>query len=117
MPGWVELMAHERMRWGYMTVPQLLTRLKRIRKRQKLECFITLAEEQNRITLMEAAYERAVELGYDDLIRGLPNPRNQQDAWRSNERVLPKVPAQWSKEEQEKKAKKGVRVIRFKRRS
>jgi len=60
-----KLIANERMRWGYMSVKQLLTRLSRITKEGKLECFLLLATEAKDQRLFNAAVMRAADLGYN----------------------------------------------------
>ena len=64
MNNW-KLLKHERMRWGYMTVRQLMTRLSRITKEEKLECFLLLASEARDQRLFDAAVMRAADLSYD----------------------------------------------------
>lgn len=60
-----KLIANERMRWAYMTVKQLLTRLSRITKEGKLECFLLLATEAKDQRLFDAGVMRAADLGYN----------------------------------------------------
>jgi hypothetical protein len=103
MPGWGQLLEHEQMRWGYMDDRKLLTRLRRIKKREKLECFIFVAERENNETLLRAAYNRAMELGFASLV-SIPDR-------------LPATPVaddvpDWKKPEKEKN---GIRVIRFRK--
>lgn len=41
---------HERMRFGYMTINQLMTRLSRIKDMEKMRCFEAMAEIMSRET-------------------------------------------------------------------
>ena len=63
MPTELELMAHERMRWAYMSVEQLRTRVSRIRNPAKLRCFARMCEERSNNYLAGAAIVRAGQLG------------------------------------------------------
>ena len=67
MAAYRDYLAHEEMRWATMTEAQLLTRLRRITKPQKLEAFMELARWNRKESLLRAASRRAVELGLDYL--------------------------------------------------
>ena len=54
--------ANEKMRWSYVTNRQLLTRLNRITKEGKLECFIAMARRMGNYKLEEAALTRYYDL-------------------------------------------------------
>jgi len=53
-----DYMRHERARWDYMTDAQLLTRVRRVSIRGKLNCFIQLADRYNRGELLQAGFDR-----------------------------------------------------------
>jgi len=101
-------MSHERMRWGYMDDRKLLTRLGRMTKPQKLECFITLARENNNAVLLEAAYRRVNQLGYDYLVPPVMQVTEEMTG-RPHGDIIPGPPANPNGRT------KGVRVIRFKK--
>ena len=72
------LMAHERMRWGYMTDEQLARRLRAIKQPAKLWCFFRMCEERLRevVTMPEyrtcnflvgAFIQRCFALGYNKM--------------------------------------------------
>jgi hypothetical protein len=57
-------MEHERMRWGYMSERQLLTRLNKIKREAKLECYMRMALELGRWSLLRTAIYHAMQLGF-----------------------------------------------------
>ena len=126
MPNQYELYEHEVMRWGYMTRSQLRTRLGRIRKPEKLQCFIRLAMENESLDLLEAAYSRAAQLGFSHLVpySGGPVPETMLEAM-NNRRITNPLgkpfPSQTFDPETQKILKKKPkkrpheRVIRFKK--
>ena len=61
-------MSHERMRWTQMGDRQLITRLGRITRADKLRNYIVLAQERVNQRLLILAYARARVLGYDHLV-------------------------------------------------
>ena len=134
MPTDYELMEHERMRWSYMTVEQLRTRVSRIRNPAKLRCFARMCEERDSNYLSAAAIERASQLGVSYLpISPINSGRLARDedkrAWTCPvcglnsarwgecefcKREAEQKAEQVAREEAEKKKRKGVRLIRFK---
>ena len=61
-------MSHERMRWTQMGDRQLITRLGRITRADKLRNYIVLARERVNQRLLILAYARARDLGYNHLV-------------------------------------------------
>jgi hypothetical protein len=130
MPGYGSLIEHERMRWGYMTEQQQITRLSRIRKVEKLRCFIVVAEEEGTNVLLQAAYRRANALGFTHLVPNNVGEINEILTALDN-RSIPAAAAKWESPEDlatlhrdreerirklhKKKKPKDVRVIRFKK--
>ena len=59
------MMDHERMRWRTMDYRKLLVRLSKIKKQEKLYCFLILSTETGNQKLFNAGVTRAGELGYN----------------------------------------------------
>ncbi len=62
-----EFWQNELNRWSYMTDKQLITRLKRIKKQGKLECYIAMARRQGKEHLEKLGVEHYLKLFGENL--------------------------------------------------
>lgn len=63
------LREHEEHRWGYMDTGQLLRRIGRMRRRDKLQMTCTIAFERGNRRVLRAASDQLVNLGYSHVVR------------------------------------------------
>ena len=128
MPSNANFEANERMRWDYLSDRKLYTRLRRIKKPEKLVWFMRLAMENGKADLFDAALQRVADLrvGHLSGIRQVVDEclfRRQDDsftsrtpAWEEQRRKDEESEAlrmAMTREAEKMKPKLAIRKIRF----